>query len=234
MQIAEKTLLKEFSDSEKGAYLGAIASLATADHAASEEELEYLGAMADAADISIEQRGAVLRAATELSEEELKRCLEILRHSDLRYSLVTDLISFAETDKDYSEKEKKNIEGIAKYLDVNKEQFSLLDQFVQKAKESDIKPGDLEKPGFLASLGLQDRFQQSGLNWKRIMPGLLAVAGPLLLNSFLRRRSNAGGMNSMLNPVTNRGGIGSLISGLSGGRGLGNIGNLISGFLGRR
>ena len=233
MQTAERTLLKDFSDAEKGAYLGAIASLATADHAASGEELEYLGAMADAADISVEQRGAVLRAATELSDEELKRCLEILRHSDLRYSLVTDLISFAESDQNYTEKEKKNIEEIARYLDVNKEQFSLLDQFVQKTKESDVTPEDVEKPGFLASLGLQDRFQQSGLNWKRIMPGLLGVAGPLLLNSFLRRRGNAG-MNSMLNPMRNRSGIGSLISGLSGGRGLGNIGNLISGFLGRR
>ena len=233
MQTAEKTLLKEFSDAEKGAYLGAIASLATADHTATEEELEYLGAMADAADISIEQRGAVLRAATELSDDELKRCLEILRHSDLRYSLVADLISFGESDQNYSEKERKNVEEIARYLDVNKEQFSLLDQFVQKAKESDVQPGDVEKPGFLASLGLQDRFKQSGLNWKRIMPGLLSVAGPLLLNSFLRRRGGSG-MNSMFNPTMNRGGIGSLISGLSGGRGIGNIGNMISGFLGRR
>jgi uncharacterized tellurite resistance protein B-like protein len=234
MQTAERTLLKDYSDEEKGAYLGAIASLATADHAASAEELEHLGAMADAADISADQRSAVLRAASELSDEELKRCLEILRHSDLRYSLVTDLISFAESDQNYSETEKKTIEQVAKHLDVNKEQFSLLDQFVQKTKEADVKPEDVEKPGFLASLGLQDRFQQSGLNWKRIMPGLLGVAGPLLMSSLLRRRGAGGGMSSMLNPMMNRGGIGSLISGLSGGRGLGNIGSLLSGLLGRR
>ena len=35
-------LLKEYSDLEKGAYLGAISSIATADHSATEEEVEYI------------------------------------------------------------------------------------------------------------------------------------------------------------------------------------------------
>ena len=37
--MESEKLLKEFSDREKGAYLGAIASLATADHTATEEEI---------------------------------------------------------------------------------------------------------------------------------------------------------------------------------------------------
>ena len=234
MQTTEKTLLKDYSNEEKGAYLGAIASLATADHSATEEELEHLAVLADAADISEDQKASVIRAATELSDEELKRCLDILRQSDLKFSLLADLISFAESDKSYSAEEKKNIEDIAKYLDVNKEQFSLLDQFVQKTAEADVQPEEVEKPGFLASLGLQDRFQQAGINWKRFMPGLLGIAGPLLLSGLFRRRnSTGGGLSSMINPM-NRGGIGSLISGLSGGRGLGNITSMLSGLLRRR
>ena len=35
----DEKLLKDYSDLEKGSYLGAIASIATADRAASEEEL---------------------------------------------------------------------------------------------------------------------------------------------------------------------------------------------------
>ena len=59
-------------------------------------------ALADSADLSPEQKQAVHRAATELTGQELKKCLDILKGSDLKYSLVTDLISFAESDKKYS------------------------------------------------------------------------------------------------------------------------------------
>src|SRR5687768_1011909 len=125
MEQNEK-LLKDYSESEKGAYLGAIASIATADHTASEEELEYIMDLADSAGISEDQKEAVKKAATELSGEELSRCLDILKTSDLRFSLVTDLISFAESDNNYSDEEKENVEKIARHLNINQEQFSLL------------------------------------------------------------------------------------------------------------
>ncbi len=128
----EKKLLKDYSDLEKGAYLGAISSIATADHAASDEEMEYIMALADSADLSEEQKQAVRRSATELTGQELKRCLDILKDSDLKYSLITDIISFAEADKKYSEEEKANVEKISQYLGINQQQFNLLDQFVKK------------------------------------------------------------------------------------------------------
>src|SRR5215216_5624075 len=131
MQQTEK-LLKDYSDVEKGSYLGAIASIATADRTASEEELEYIRTLADSAELSPEQKEAVERAATELSGEELKACLDNLKGSDLRFSLVTDLIAFAESDQNYSAQEKANIEKIASYLNINQQQFSLLNQFVHK------------------------------------------------------------------------------------------------------
>jgi DNA-binding transcriptional regulator YiaG len=88
-------ILKDYSDPEKGAYLGAIASIATADHQATGEELDYLQALAQSADLSPEQEVRVLRAAKELSPDELAKCLDILKTSDLRFSLVSDIISFA-------------------------------------------------------------------------------------------------------------------------------------------
>jgi len=97
METNEK-LLKDYTDREKGAYLGAIASIATADRAASEDELDYITELADSADISDDQKQAVIRAATELSGEELTRCLDILKTSDLRFSLITDLMNFAKSD----------------------------------------------------------------------------------------------------------------------------------------
>lgn len=222
-------LLKEYSDLEKGAYLGAISSIATADHAASDEELEYIMALADSADLSDEQKQAVRRSATELTGQELKRCLDILKESDLRFSLVTDLISFAEADKKYTEDEKTNVEKISDYLGINQQQFNLLDQFVKKTAE--VKPGaeELAKPNFLSKLGLDQKFQNSGINISSLTKGLLGIAGPLILSNLLRGRQNRG-MGSSLNPFSTGGGggLGSIISMLSGGRGFSRTGNMFN------
>ena len=109
----DEKLLKDYSDLEKGSYLGAIASIATADRAASEEELEYIEALADSAELSEQQKEAVQKAATELSGEELEKCLDNLKNSELRFSLITDLIAFAESDQHYTQEEKASIEKMA-------------------------------------------------------------------------------------------------------------------------
>src|SRR5688572_13953225 len=219
----EEKLLKDYSDEEKGAYLGAIASIATADHTASEEELEYITQLAESAEISEEQKQAVIRAATELSGDELTRCLEILKTSDLRFSLITDLMNFAQSDKDYSEAEKQNVEKIASYLKINHEQFSLLDQFVNKTSQVDVTPEEVSKPGFLSSLGFEDKFKKAGIDWKTVGKGLLGIAGPMILARMISGRR--GGRNALAG-----GAIGSLLGGL--GRSGGGLGSLIGGLSG--
>lgn len=134
-QTQTPTILEGYSDIEKGAYLGAIVSVATADKSTSEEELQYIEALCASANLSEEQEGAVKKAATEMSGDELQRCLDILKTSDLRFSLVSDLIAFSEADQTYSAEEKQNVQKIATYLGVNGEQFSLLNQFTKKAVE---------------------------------------------------------------------------------------------------
>ena len=240
----DEKLLKDYSDEEKGAYLGAIASIATADHSATEEELEYIIQLADSADISQEQKEAVVRAATELSGDELTRCLDILKKSNLRFSLIADLMNFGQSDQNYSEEEKKNVEKIASYLKINHEQFSLLDQFVNKTAEVEVEPEEISKPGFFSSLGLDEKFKKAGIDWKTVGKGLLGIAGPLILARMLsgrrggRNALGGGGLGSLMGGLSGAGlgtmlgrsggGIGSLISGLSGGRGYSNSGGLLS------
>ena len=225
----EKRLLKDYSDLEKGAYLGAISSIATADHAASDEEMEYIMALADSADLSEEQKQAVRRSATELTGQELKKCLDILKDSELKYSLVTDIISFAEADKKYSEEEKANVEKISQYLGINQQQFNLLDQFVKKTAEVKPGPEEVTKPNFLSKLGLDQKFQNSGINIGSLTKGLLGIAGPLILANLMRGRQSRGA-GSTLNPFSTGGGggLGSIISMLSGGRGFSRTGNMFN------
>ena len=240
------TILQGYPDQEKGAYLGAIASIATADREASPEELEHITALCEAAGISQTQEEAVIKAATELSGEELNKCLDIVKNSELKYSLVTDLIAFAKSDETYSEAEQQRVQQISEYLGVDKKQFSLLDEFTDKAAANNVPPEEKAKPSFLSSLGLSDKMQKAGINSGGLLKGLLGIAGPVVLGSMLsgamRRRGsgnrNFGGMGGGLlgggggllsgGGMMSGGGLGSLIGMLSGGRRFGNAGGLLS------
>src|SRR3954469_13603776 len=98
-----ESLLAGSTDVEKGAYLGAIASIATADRHATPEEIEYISALCDSAGLSVQQKKIILDAASEITGKDVTQCLDVLKKSDLRYSLVADLIAFAKSDNDYSE-----------------------------------------------------------------------------------------------------------------------------------
>jgi uncharacterized tellurite resistance protein B-like protein len=233
----ESKILQGHSDLEKGAYLGAIASIATADREASEEELEYIGQLCAAADLSDVQKQSVIRAATEMSGEELTKCLDVLKNSDLKYSLVADLITFAKADNEYSEAEQQNVQKIAQYLGVNQKQFSLLDQFADKASSSTVTPEEASKPSFLSSLGLGDQMQNAGINSGGFLKGLLGIAAPMILTGMLTRGlGRRGGMGGGLfgggglfpggGGMFGGGGLGSIIGMLSGGRRFRNTGGL--------
>ena len=248
MEQQEK-LLKDYPGIEKGAYLGAIASLATADDSATEEELQHLAELCDAADLSEDQKQLVMQAGTSITEDELKRCLDVLKGSDLRFSLVTDLIAFAESDQNYTAEEKANVEKIAQYLGINQQQFALLDQFVKKTSDADVSPEQVKQPGFLDSLGLGDKMKSAGINTSSLLRTVIGVAGPLLLARMFSRRGGmgggmagglgglAGGLGGMLGGgmMGGRGmggGLGSVIGMLNGGRGMGRTGGLLGKILG--
>jgi uncharacterized tellurite resistance protein B-like protein len=246
------TLLEGYSDLEKGAYLSAIASLATADRQATSEELEYITSLCQSAGLSSEQEAYVLQAARETNGAELQHSLDVLKGSELRFSLVADLIAFAKADQDYSEEEQQNVSRIAQYLGVNGEQFSTLNQFVDKASATDMDPQQMQQQGFF---GLGDKMQSSGMG-NGFLKGLISFAGPMVLGSLLSRglgrRGGAmggalggmlgGGLGGMLGGsrsgglggMMGGGGLGSIIGSLAGGRGLGSTGGLLGRMLGGR
>ena len=199
--MEKQTILEGYSDLEKGAYLGAIASIATADRQATEEELGYIRELCDAANLSGEQTALIEQSATELSGEELNRCLDVLKGSDLKHSLVTDLIAFAKSDNNYSPEEEAGIKQISDYLGVSEQQFSLLDQFAQKATEqtktasqqTQIATQEAEsttantQQNFFGFGGLEDKMKSAGINTNGLFKGLLSVAAPILIGSMISR-----------------------------------------------
>jgi uncharacterized tellurite resistance protein B-like protein len=245
--MEKQTILEGYSDLEKGAYLGAIASIATADREATEEELSYIRELCEAANLSGEQAALIEQAATELSGEELNRCLDVLKGSDLKHSLITDMIAFAKSDNNYTTEEEAGIKQISDYLGVSEQQFSLLDQFAQKATEqpqaaqqqnvADNTTTGTNSPQNLFGLGgLGDKMQNAGINTSGLFKGLLSVAAPMLIGSMISRGlgGRRGGMfGGGLGGFGMGGGLGSLIGMLGGGRSFGG-GGMFGNMFGRR
>ena len=255
----QTTILEGYSDLEKGAYLGAIASISTADRSATAEELSYLEALCDSAALSNEQKEVIMEAASsQMSDNDLKRCLDVLKTSDLRFSLVSDVIAFAQSDKSYSEEEKQDVAKIAEYLGVNQQQFSLLDQFTKKAveeapKQADALESEQTSPAnFLDGLGFGEKLKGAGINTSSLLKGALGILGPIMLAKMFSSRNRGGGMfggnnnnstgsGGLLGGLLG-GGLGSLLGGgggllggiLGGGRGFGNAGGMLGRILGRR
>jgi uncharacterized tellurite resistance protein B-like protein len=227
MEIQSTSVLTGYSEREKGAYLAALASLSTADRQASQEELDHLRELSHAAGLSQQQEEFILQSATSISGEELKKCLDVLKTSQLRYSLITDLIALAKADESYTEDEKENIEKIAQHLGVNTNQVNVLDEFVNRAAEKDPTPEQAQSSNFLDSLGMREKLSRAGLNLGGGSGGgLMGMLGPILLGGIaakaLGRRRGGIGMGSG----------GGMLGGSGGGLGGGLLGGVLGGMLG--
>ena len=225
-------LLEGYSALEKTAYVTAIASIATADQSASESEIAYLKNLTRSAELTEAETAQVLTAAAETNGQGLKAALDVLKNSELRFSLVTDLIAFAQSDNDLAQPEKTHISTIATYLEINPAQMEALNEYVrQTVTPPPALPLSGQAEGGLGSLlsgsGIGQKLQSSGINIGSLAKGLLSFVGPMILGNLL----NKGMQGSKAPGGLNQGGLGSILGGLSGGKGFSGIGGLLSGLL---
>lgn len=213
---------------EKTAYLVAIASIATADKSASQEELNYLAQLSDAAGLGEKEKQQVAAAAEDSSGQSLKPALDVLKNNDLKFSLIADLIAFAKADQSVAAQEKEHIASIAGYLNIDRQQLDVLNEYVDEAAaQPDQALGIAGSQGGLGGIldkfGLGQKMQNSGINIGSLTKGLMSFIGPMILGNLLNK-----GMRNRTGGGINQGGLGSILGGLGGGRGLGG---LLSGLL---
>ena len=224
-------LLQNYSEEEKTAYLSAIASLATADRQASGAESQFLQALAQQAGLSGGATQQVLAAAQDSSNQSIQQHLDVLKGSDLRFSLVTDLISFARADGSYANDEEAMIGKMSQYLGINPEQKQALETVVDQAATVPHDPQDPAKEGFLNSIG--DKLSNVGIPKGALMAGLLGVVAPMVIS-----RVMGGGQNQNANSGGSGGGMlgsvlgGGTLGGLLGGAANSGLGGMLGGLLG--
>ncbi|MDB5271334.1 MAG: hypothetical protein JWP58_4374 [Hymenobacter sp.] len=222
-------LLQNYSEQEKTAYLSAIASLATADRQASGAEGQFLQALAQQAGLSGGATQQVLAAAQDASNQSIQQNLDVLKNSDLRFSLVTDLISFARADGSYANDEEAMISKMSQYLGINPEQKQTLETVVDQAASVPHDPQDPAKTGFLSGLG--DKLSSVGIPKGALMAGLLGVVAPMVISKVM---SGGGQSQNGYGDQSNSGGglLSSGMGGLLGGAAQSGMGGLLGGLLG--
>jgi len=235
MNEQEPQLLKDYSEQEKAAYLGAIASVASADRVASPEEVQFLTLLAQSAGISAEGQQEVIAAAHDSSNISIRQCLDILKNSELRFSFITDVMSFAKADGKLDAQEQSKIQEMAQYLNINQQQFGALQQFIHKAEEAQQHGENPTDPNFLQRTGLANSLGQAGVPTGGMMQGLIGILAPIVISKVLAGRQgsagNTGGgmggdlLGGLLGSVMG-GGLGNVGSGAGNMGGLGNLGNL--------
>ena len=229
-------LLQNYSENEKTAYLSAIASLATADREASPAEGQFLQALSQQAGLSADATQQVVAAANDPSNQGIQQHLDVLKNSDLRYSLITDLISFSRADGAYSNDEETMVNKMSQYLGINQQQQQTLETVVDQAAAVPHDPQDPAKEGFFSSIG--DKLSSVGIPKGALMAGLLGVVGPMVLSKVMGGgNSNANaGYGDQSDAGNSGGGLGGLLSGglggLLGGAAQSGMGGLLGGLLG--
>ncbi|WP_227607167.1 TerB family tellurite resistance protein [Hymenobacter translucens] len=216
--------MQNYSEQEKTAYLSVIASLASADREASAAEVEFLQQLAQTAGLSAGSAQQVVRAAQDSTNQTVQQNLDVLRGSDLRYSLVTDLISFARADGAYSNDEESMVNKISEYLGINQQQKQALESVVDQAAAVPHDANDPSKEGFLSSIG--SKLDNVGIPKGALMTGLLGIVAPMVIGRMMGGRGGMGGMGGGM--------MGSSMGGLLGGAmgGGGSMGGLLGGLLG--
>ncbi len=220
-------LLQNYSEEEKTAYLSAIASLATADRQASGAETQFLQALSQQTGLSGGATQQVLAAAQESNNQSIQQHLDVLKGSDLRFSLVTDLISFARADGSYANDEEAMIGKMSQYLGINQQQQQTLETVVDQAANVAHDPQDPAKQGFFSSIG--DKLSSVGIPTNALMAGLLGVVAPMVIS----RVMSGGNSNQGYGSQGGGGGLlGGSMGGLLGGAAHGGMGSLLGGLLG--
>lgn len=215
-------LLQNYSEAEKTAYLSTIAALASADRSASEQESQFLTALAESAQLSPGAAQQVLAAANDSTNQSIAQHLDALKGSELRYSLVADIISFAKADGKYSPEEQQMMQQMAAYLGVNSEQVQALGQVVEQTQQAAPVQSQEEATSLFGGSGIGDKLRSVGIQPSTLAKGMLGILAPILISKVLSGRSGGGMMGG--------GGMGSGMLGALGGLlGAGVLGGMMGG-----
>ena len=154
--------LSNYPEVEKVDYLSIVASIASADGKITDEEITKIREFCTMIGIGEIGIGMILAAIADPAIVDVQPILRRLSQTDLKFTLLTDMLFMAHADDIVSPDEKEEIRKIASMLKITPDQIAAIDKYVatvistQNAdrSESDWKRLGSEIAGILASAGV--------------------------------------------------------------------------------
>lgn len=153
----EQHQLLEYTMEERKAYLCLVASIASADNKVTDDEIKNVRELCKKVALDGQSTGIVLAAAEDPRTAPLKQCISLLAKSELRFTLLTDMLFLAYADNNYAPEERSVIADFALELKVNSEQLSAIEDYVKAIddyKNMGLSTKELKKIGGEVSAGL--------------------------------------------------------------------------------
>lgn len=144
----------EYPEAERRDYLTVVASMAFADGEVTDDEVARIEGMCDDFALSEGSREQVLESARHPSAAELGLILSRMRTSELRFSLLIDLVDIAIADGVVASGEEAELESLADELDITHGQLAMTRRFVLEKRQSKHAQASPETLAGLASVGI--------------------------------------------------------------------------------
>ncbi len=130
MDISKHPLL-DFPEDEKVDYLSIVASIAAADGRVSDDEITQMRQYCETIEIGGIGIGMILNAVEDPSVIDVPVVLERLSHTELKFTLLSDMLFMAYADGVVSPGEREEIEKIAVALGISRDQIAAIDRYIK-------------------------------------------------------------------------------------------------------
>ncbi|MCD4819911.1 MAG: TerB family tellurite resistance protein [Candidatus Cloacimonetes bacterium] len=141
--------LSQYSEIEKASYLSVVAAMMAADGEVCGEELSNLITLCKEVNVTEKTLGKVITIAEKSSPESLIDFLKFLSTSDLRFTLITDIIFMAYADNKITSQERLEVNRIAEYLNVNNTELSSIWDYIEAVINADMEGKSKDKIKFI-------------------------------------------------------------------------------------
>ncbi|GAK58515.1 hypothetical protein U27_05489 [Candidatus Vecturithrix granuli] len=123
--------LKNYPEDQKIDYLCLVASIAVADGVMSDDEISILREFCESIGIGEVGIGVILGTIGDPSILDGQATLSRLTHTDLKFTLLTDMLCMAYADGRISPAEREEIHNIAAKLEISSEQIHAVDEYLK-------------------------------------------------------------------------------------------------------
>lgn len=158
----ERHPLTAYPHAERVDYLSVLAAIAAADKTVSDKEITHLRQFCESVEIDEVGIGLIIAALEHPAIVDLQTILPRLTRTDLKFTLLTDMLFIAQADGKMCPVERKEIDKIAAMLAIIPEQIDVVHRYVEtvlaaqttQRPEADWKQQGSELAGMFAGAGV--------------------------------------------------------------------------------